>query len=124
MKALVAIAVLCLLVVNSFKRRFKISTDTLLYLLVMISGIAVIIFNIYKKRYYVELAAVIFILLIYLFYVKYVFLFPNSISLLQAIIGLIVLGLAFVATSVRLVMKIKKGNKLTESRLWKTPKSP
>jgi len=81
----------------------------------MISGVAAIILHIYPKRYYGELAAVIFILLISLFYVKYVL--SNSISPLQTIIGLILLGLAFVAASVRLVKKIKKGNKLTESRL-------
>ena len=73
----------------------------------MFSGIAAIIFNVYPKRYYGELNAVIFTLLLFLFMLR-MFL-SNSISPLQAIIGLIVIGLAFISASVRLGRKIKKG---------------
>ena len=73
----------------------------------MISGVAAIVFHIYPKRYYGELAAVILVLFMSLSMLR-MFL-SNSISPLQAIIGLIVLGLAFIAASVRLGKKIKKG---------------
>ncbi len=106
MKVLVAIAVLCVPVTNLFRRGFKISTDTLFYILIVVSGIAVIIFNVYKKRYYGELAVVIFTLIMSLFMLR--FFLSNSISPLQAIIGLLILCLAIIASSVRLVRKIMK----------------
>jgi len=72
----------------------------------MFSGIAGIIFSIYPKRYYSELANFIFTLILFLFMLR-MFL-SNSISPLLAISGLIIMGLAIIATSVRLGRKIKK----------------